>query len=135
MGPAPCEDDSFGFPIQLPVGGVSVADNDAGESFQEFPRMVCFPGLLVFIQDNGCIPISLSRPVNQHVTLAVCRAPILRYPNQSLIGLQHMETVHPVMKVIIKRSQIPIRTLDHPVRYHLLGDVDIIPQEFLTDSI
>ena len=53
MGPAPCEDDGFGFPVQLPVGGVSIADNDTCESFQEFPRMVCFPGLLVFIQDNG----------------------------------------------------------------------------------
>lgn len=93
MGSAPCENDGLTFPVQLPVGGVSATDNGACESFQEFPRMVCFPGLLVFIQDNGCIPISLSRPVNPHVTLAVCRAPILRYPDQSLIGLQHMETV------------------------------------------
>ena len=51
------------------------------------------------------------------------------------IGLQHMETVQFFMQVVIKNSQIPVRTLDHPVRHHLLRDVDIIPQEFLTDSI
>ena len=135
MGPALCEDDGFGFPVQLPVGGVSATDNGACESFQEFPRMVCFPGLLVFIQDNGCIPISLSRPVNPHVTLAVRRAPILRYPNQSLIGLQHMETVQFFMEIIIKRSQIPIRTLDHPVCHYLPGDVDVVSQELLADPV
>ena len=69
MGPAPCEDDGFGFPVQLPVGGVSVADNDTGESFQEFPRMVCFPGLLVFIQDNGGIPISACSTWKRYILL------------------------------------------------------------------
>ena len=77
MGPAPCENDRLAFPVQLPVGGVSVTDNGARESFQEFPRMIRFPGLLVFIQDNGGIPTPLSRPVDPHVTLAVCRVPIL----------------------------------------------------------
>ena len=135
MGPAPCKDNGFGFPVQLPVGGVSVADNDTGESFQEFPRMVCFPGLLVFIQDDWGISISLSRPIDPHVTLTVRRTPILRYFDRGLIGLQHMEAVHPVMKVIIKGTQIPVGTLDHPVRHHLPGDVDIIAQEFLADPV
>ena len=76
-GPAPCKDDGFGFPVQLPVGGVSVADNDTGKSFQEFPGIVYFPGLLVFIQDDWGIPISLSCPVDPHVTLTVRRPPIL----------------------------------------------------------
>ena len=49
MDPVPCEDDGFNFPIQLPVGGVSVADNDTGESFQEFPRMVRFHNRLVVL--------------------------------------------------------------------------------------
>lgn len=97
--------------------------------------MVCFPGLLVFIQDNGGITISLSRPVDPHVTLTVCRAPILRYLNRSLVGLQHMEMVHPVMKVIIKRSQIPVRTLDHPVRHYLPGDMDVVSLELLADPV
>ena len=76
-GPAPCKDDGSGFPVQLPVGGVSVADNDTGKSFQEFPGIVYFPGLLVFIQDDWGIPISLSCPVDPHVTLTVRRPPIL----------------------------------------------------------
>ena len=76
MDPAPCEDDGFIFPVQLPVGGVSIADNDARKSFQEFPRMVCFPGLLVFIQEDWGISISLSRPVDPHVALAVRWTPI-----------------------------------------------------------
>ena len=46
-----------------------------------------------------------------------------------------METVHPVMKVIIKRSQIPIRTLDHPVCHYLPGDVDVVSQELLADPV
>lgn len=37
------------------------------------------------------------------------------------------------MKVIIKRSQILVRALDHPVRHHLPGDVDVISQEFLAN--
>ena len=135
MGPAPCKNDGLAFPIPLPVGGVSVTDNYSCESFQEFPRMICFSGLLVFIQDNGGIPIFLSRPVNPHVTLAVCRAPILRYLDRSLIGLQHMEAVHPVMKVIIKRPQISVRTLNHPVCHYLPGDVDVISQKLLADPV
>ena len=39
------------------------------------------------------------------------------------------------MEIIIKDSQIPVRTLDHPVRHHLLGNVDVVPQEFLTDPV
>ena len=58
MGPAPCKNDGPALPVQLPVGGVSVTDNYSCESFQEFPRMICFPGLLVFIQDNGVSPYS-----------------------------------------------------------------------------
>ena len=46
-----------------------------------------------------------------------------------------MEAVHPVMKVIIKGTQIPVGTLDHSVRHHLPGDVDIIAQEFLADPV
>ena len=53
----------------------------------------------------------------------------------SLIGLQHMEAVHPVMKVIIKGPQILAGTLDHPVGHHLPGDVDVIAQEFLADPV
>ena len=124
MGPAPCEDDGFVFPVQLPVGRVSIADNDTGESFQEIPRMVYWG-----------IPLSLSRPVDPHVTLAVRRTPILRYFDRSLIGLQHMEAVHSVMTVIIKRPQITGGTLDHPVGHHLPGNVDVIAQEFLTDPL
>ena len=56
MGPAPCKDNGFGFPVQLPVGGVSVADNDTGEPFQEFPRMVCFPGLWYSYRMIGVSP-------------------------------------------------------------------------------
>ena len=97
--------------------------------------MVCFPGLLVFIQDDWGISISLSRPIDPHVTLTVRRTPILRYFDRSLIGLQHMEEVHPVMKVIIKGPQIPVGTLDHPVGHYLPGDMDVIAQEFLADPI
>ena len=46
-----------------------------------------------------------------------------------------MEAVHPVMKVIIKGSQIPVGTLDHPVGHHLPGDVNVIAQEFLADPV
>ena len=46
-----------------------------------------------------------------------------------------METVQLFMKIIIQETQIPIRTLDHPVRHYLPGDVDIFPQEFLADPI
>ena len=70
-----------------------------------------------------------------HVTLTIRRTPILRDLDRGLIGLQHMVAVHPVMKVIIKRPQIPVGTLDHPVRHHLPGDVDVIPQEFLADPV
>ena len=46
-----------------------------------------------------------------------------------------METIQLFMEVVIQDPQIPVRTLDHPVRHHLLGDVDIIPQEFLADPV
>ena len=39
------------------------------------------------------------------------------------------------MEIIIKNSQIPVRTLDHPVRHYLLRDMDVIPQEFLADPV
>ena len=58
-----------------------------------------------------------------------------RYHDRSFVGLQHMETVQFFMEIIIKDSQIPVRTLDHPVRHHLLGNVDVVPQEFLTDPV
>ena len=41
--------------VQLPVGKVSITDDYTGESFQEFPRMFCFPALLVFIQEKESI--------------------------------------------------------------------------------
>ena len=135
MSPAPCEGDGFGSPVQLLIDRVSVADDCTGESFQKLLRMVPFPSLLVFIQDNGGIPIPLSRPVNPHVTLTIRRTPIFRYLGRGLIGLQHMEAVHPVIKVIIKGPQIPVGTLNPPVRHHLPGDVDVIPQEFLDDPV
>lgn len=135
MGPALCENDGFAFLVQLPVGGVSVTDNGASESFQEFLRIICFPGFLVCIQDNGGIPISLACPVDTHVTLTVCLIPLFRYFDRKLIGMQHMETVHPFMKVIIKSSQIPVRTLDYPVCHYLPGDVDVISQKLLADPV
>ena len=70
-----------------------------------------------------------------HIAFAVCGAPILRYHDRSFVGLQHMETVQLFMEVIIKDSQIPVCTLHHPVRHHLPGDMDVIPQEFLADSV
>ena len=42
--------------VQLPVGKVSITDDYTGESFQEFPRMFCFPALLVFIKEKESIP-------------------------------------------------------------------------------
>ena len=97
--------------------------------------MVCFSGPLIFIQDDRRIFVDLPGAVNPHITLAVCGTPILRYHDRSFVGLQHMEAVHPVMKVIIKGSQIPVGTLDHPVGHHLPGDVNVIAQEFLADPV
>lgn len=39
------------------------------------------------------------------------------------------------MEIIIKNTQIPVRTLDHLVRHHLLGNVDVVPQEFLAAPV
>ena len=46
-----------------------------------------------------------------------------------------MKAIQLFIKVIIKTSQISVRTLDHPVRHHLFGNVDVIPQEFLADPV
>ncbi len=134
-GPAPCKNNIRILPIQLPVSGIAVADNHACEVFQEFSRVIRFAGPLIFIQDDGRIFVHLPSAINPHITLAVCGTPILRYHDRSFVGLQHMETIQFFMEIIIKDSQIPVRTLDHPVRHHLLGNVDVVPQEFLTDPV
>ena len=97
--------------------------------------MLCFPGTLVFIQDDRRIFVELTGTIDPHIALTVCGASVFRYHDGGLIGLQHMETVQFFMQVVIKNPQISVCTLDHPIRHHLLGDVDIIPQEFLTDPI
>ena len=97
--------------------------------------MVRFSGPLIFIQDDGRIFVDLPGAVDPHIALTVCGTSILRYHDRGLVCLQHMETVQLFMEVIIKDSQIPVRTLDHPVRHHLLRDMDIIPQEFLADPV
>ena len=135
MDPAPGKCDIRIFPTQLPVSGIAVTDNYACETFQEFSRVVRFSGSLIFIQDDGRIFVHLPGAVDPHIALTVCGAPILRYHDRGLVSLQHMETVQLFMKMIIKGTQIPVCTLDHPVRHYLLGDVDIIPQEFLADPI
>ena len=56
MDPAPGKCDIRIFPVQLPVSGIAVTDNYPCKALQEFSRVVCFPGLLVFIQDNGGYP-------------------------------------------------------------------------------
>lgn len=97
--------------------------------------MVCFQGTLVFIQDDQRIFVDLASAVDTHIALTVCRASVFRYHNGCLIGLQQVETVQFFMQAGIKAPQIPVRTLEHPVRHHLLGNVDIIPQKFLIDPI
>ena len=134
MRPAPCKNDIRILPIQLPVSGIAVTDNYTCKALQEFLRVVCFSGPLIFIQDDGRIFVDLPSAIDPHIALTVCGTPILRYHDRGLVCLQHMETIQLFMEVIIKDSQIPVRTLDHPVRHHLLRDVDIIPQEFLTDE-
>lgn len=135
MCPASGKNDIRIFPVQLPVSGIAVTDNYPCKAPQEFPRVVCFSGPLIFIQDDGRIFVDLPGAVDPHIALAVCGAPILRYHDRSFIGLQHMVTIQFFMEIIIKDSQIPVRTLDHPVRHHLLGNVDVVPQEFLTDPV
>ena len=46
-----------------------------------------------------------------------------------------MKLIHLLMEPVIKDSQIPVRTLDHPVCHDLSGDMDVIPQEFLADPV
>ena len=127
MGPAACKDDVWIFPVQLPVYRVTIADYDSFKILQEFFRMVRFPGALVFIQDDWGICITLSGPVDPHVTFAVCWSPILSHHDRSLISLKYMKLIHLPVETVIKDTQIPVCTLDHPVCHDLSGDMDVIP--------
>ena len=120
MGPTPGKCDIRIFPSQLPVSGIAVTDNYPCKALQEFSWVVSFSGPLIFIQDDGRIFVDLPGAVDPHIALAVRGASILRYHDWRLICLQHMETIQFFMEVIIKDSQIPVCTLDHPVRHHLL---------------
>ena len=53
MCPAPGKCDIRIFPVQLPVSGIAVTDNYTCKALQEFSRVVCFSGPLIFIQDDG----------------------------------------------------------------------------------
>ena len=97
--------------------------------------MIRFPGALVFIQDDRGICITLSGPVDPHVTFAVCWSPILSHHDRSLISLKYMKLIHLPVETVIKDTQIPVCTLDHPVCHDLSGDMDVIPQEFLADPV
>ena len=119
MRPASGKNDIRIFPVQLPVSGIAVTDNHAGKAFEEFPWVVCFPGPLVFIQDDGGIFIALPGTVDPHIALTVCGTPVLRYLDRSFIGLQHMETIQFFMEAVIKDTQMPVCALDHPVCHHL----------------
>lgn len=77
--------------------------------------MVRFSGPLVFIQDDRSIRITLSGPIDPHVTFTVYRPSILSDHDRSLISLKYMKLIHLLMEPVIKDSQIPVRTLDHPV--------------------
>ena len=123
------------FPIQLPVCRITVADHNPLETFQKFFWMVCFPGTLVFIQNDRGIRITLSGPVDPHVTFAVRRPSVLSDHNRRLIRLKYMKLIHLLVETVIKDAQITVRTLDHPVCHDLSGDMDVIPQEFLADPV
>ena len=76
MRPAPCKNDIGILTIQLSVSGIAVTDNYACEAFQEFSRVVCFSGPLIFIQDDGRIFVDLPGTVDPHITPAVCGTPV-----------------------------------------------------------
>jgi len=135
MGPAARKDDVWIFPVQFPVCRVTIADYDPFKILQEFFRMIRFPGALVFIQDDRGICITLSSPIDPHVTFAVHRPSILSDHDRSLIRLKHMKLIQFPVETVIKDTQIPVCTLDHPVCHDLSGDMDVIPQEFLADPV
>ena len=72
MRPASGKNDIRIFPVQLPVSGIAVTDNYTCKALQEFLRVVCFSGPLIFIQDDGRIFVDLPSAVDPHITLAVC---------------------------------------------------------------
>ena len=133
MGSATGKDDVRIFPVQLPVCRITVADHDPIETFQEFFQMVCFPDTPVFIQDDLGIRITFSAPINPHITFTVRRPPVLNDHNQRLFCLKYMKLIHLPVETVIKDTQIPVCTLDHPVCHDLSGNMDVIPQEFLAD--
>ena len=69
---------------------------------QEFFRMVRFSGSLVFIQDDRSIRITLSGPIDPHVTFTVYRPSILSDHDWSLISLKYMKLIHLLMEPVIR---------------------------------
>ncbi len=97
--------------------------------------MVRFPGPLVFIRDDWGICITLSGPVDPHVTFAVRWPSILSDHDGSLIRLKHMKLIQLPVETVIKDVQIFVRALDHPVFHDLSEYMNVISQEFLTDPV
>lgn len=77
---------------------LTVAYYDTFKILQEFFRMVRFSGPLVFIQDDRSIRITLSGPIDPHVTFTVYRPSILSDHDRSLISLKYMKLIHLLME-------------------------------------
>ena len=69
MDPAACDFKITAFFCKLMVDLVSIRDHSAGESIQEFPRMVRTAGRLPVKEDDGMSPTQRPVPVDPHVSL------------------------------------------------------------------
>ena len=129
MDPAACDFKITAFFCKLMVDLVSIRDHSAGESIQEFPRMVRTAGRLPVKKHNGMGPAQWPVSVDPHVSLLAIFDLCMIDPHNFyrwLICMYDLTVIDPFMEPVIDQGQIYISTFDHPVCHGICGKLDTI---------